>query len=398
MAILQAVAGPGHGHGECFIWNRGDGTDVIAIDAGGAASVGQAAGGMRPEVLILSHDDEDHIAGAVSLIQTASESLRELWVPVEWAILIKHLAEARPDDQTPPLEATPSTQILALMIAVQLQEANAASGDGASAGITIESVRAAQATLSRLFRSSDSGQYPTTRGAPPRGGDHRYGAPNVRKIIDRVIKRARPLAEIFDAALEQRVQIRFFSIDLALASTARTWETAGRKGVATLANAKEAPFWQAVQIPPGIPYTYGLAQLTVQNRRALCTLLWGQPQTTSGSVVIWSDTDGNWLDTLSPRGFVTVTKSLLASSAPHHGSRNPQHDRVWTELKQAPTNMIMLCAGGRGNQRYRAEYLNLGTSRCCTWCRGSTAPIRHPSASGGGTQPMRLACNCSNVH
>ena len=398
MVTLTAVVGAlgQKGHGECWVWQRVN-DRVICVDAGRTLHVGVAGGRHRPQILILSHDDHDHIGGAVDLIRAAGVSLEQLWVPVEWAILIKHLADAPdvdllPDDlpQTPPRIET--------LVATQLIAAEASGDHVATDGVELDGLLvSAETTLADLAAERD-------REGPPEASSEGvwrrwYGAASRQEIVDRVRKRATRLIAILGEACRRSLTIRYFSIDLALRVGAkRSWLTAGIPGRVTIANANEAPFWQAVQIPPGIPYTYALSRLTVQNRRALSTLLWSHSRDTTQAVIVWSDSDGNWLNTLSPRGFTHVAGSLLASSAPHHASDNAAHARVWQELAGAPQRMVMICAGGQGNQPYAAEYLVLASRRSCTRCRGHATPCQQVTAHGGTGAGLTLQPPCAASH
>jgi hypothetical protein len=394
MNSLIAIVGPtpGRGHGECFIWTRGWDSKVVAIDAGGAASTGKHAGAHNPDILILTHDDSDHIRGAVELIKTARASLQELWIPAEWAILIKQIAE------TNQVALFPDDAITVNMVSLVGSIAGQLSDQSGQYQLSFELLSLAEQNL----RSWDGNLLTTNPSfsideSSSQGGDW-YGAQNVREIIERVKRRAIPLIDILTAALTNSIRIRFFSIDLALSRNGRIWETEGRAGTVTLANASEAPHALAVQIPPGLPHSYALTRLTVQNRRALCTLLWNDTRTPNGGAVIWSDTDGNWLDHMSPRGFNQVVGSLCASSAPHHGSANSAHNRVWAELRRAPSTIIMISAGGYKRQSYRPEYNALSIRRCCTWCRPTSTTYQDVTASSNTTGSFNLHDVCAVQH
>ncbi|GAB3606744.1 hypothetical protein GCM10027413_21530 [Conyzicola nivalis] len=397
MNDLTAIVGPtpGPGHGECFIWTRGSDTAVVAVDAGGAASMGKHAGAHDPEILILSHDDSDHIRGAVELINTARSSLRELWIPAEWAILIKQIAETNQNALLPDNAITVSVGGLAASIAGQIT--TIAEGAGGNQ-LTPELLALAGTNLSSWAPSTFRPDRGFSIEEPPRKVGRWYGAKDLSEIVKRVRYRAKALIGILTAALANSVRIRFFSIDLALSSTSKTWETEGRPGTATLVNASEAPHALAVRIPPGLPYTYALTRLTVQNRRALCTLLWSNPSSPNGGTVIWSDTDGNWLDHSSPLGLDQVISTLSASSAPHHASANAAHNRVWTELSRASGKLIMISAGGQKGQSYRPEYDALKSRRCCTWCRPASTIYQEVKASSAAPGGMNLHNTCIGAH
>jgi hypothetical protein len=397
MNELIAIVGPkpGPGHGECFIWKRGSDDTVVAVDAGGAGSIGSYAGKQSPETLILSHDDRDHIAGAVNLINAAVASLRELWVPAEWAILIKQIAETNQSSLFPEDSEIVSVDSLAGSIGDQITSTDE---DSEEILLSIEILALARENLSSWDVTSSESEQGFSIIEMPNETKRWYGAKNLNEIIRRVRYRAKTLIKILTTALTNSVRIRFFSIDLALSSKSKKWETEGKPGTVTLSNASEAPHSLAVRVPPGLAYTYALTHLTVQNRRALCTLLWSDASTPSGGVAIWSDTDGNWLDHSSPLGFDQVMSTLSASSAPHHASANTAHSRVWTELQLAPDELIMVSAGGQKNQSYHPEYNALKSKRCCTWCRPTLATFQQVRASSTATSGMQLHNACIGKH
>ncbi len=401
MIDLLAIVGPtpGSGHGECFIWKRSSDAKIVAVDAGGAASVGKHAGTHSPEILILTHDDKDHVQGAVELIRTACKSLQELWIPAEWAILIKQISTT---NQTNLFSNDPDNVNVGSIeeqIANQIADQIATiTEDAVESPLSIQILALAESNLnSWQLDPSISAQSASTDMTSPKNR-HWYGAKDLDEIINRVRFRAKSLIKILTAALTNSMRIRFFSVDLALASKSKNWETQGKPGTATLANASEAPHALAVRIPPGLVYTYALTRLTVQNRRALCTLLWSDPNTPNGGTIVWSDTDGNWLEHSSPLGLHHVIRTLSASSAPHHASANTAHDRVWLELSKTPKSFIMLSAGGQRNQSFRPDYNALKSNRCCTWCRPASITFQEVKASSTKAGGMTLHNACLGGH
>ena len=393
---LRAVVGPTprSGHGECFIWKSG--TDVVAVDAGGAGPVGRHAGQHRPHILILSHDDNDHIRGAVSLIVAAGDQLRELWVPAEWAILVKQLADSSPDAMLPQDDGLVNIRDVETELGSWLSELR--QEEEFTAGQLRATISSAELTLA-AWTTAGSSAGDGFRLVDESGSFRQwYGAKDLAEILDRVRKRAKPLLAIFSATLAQGLRIKFFSIDRALARGGTPWMTAGQPGVATFANALEAPHALAVRMPPGLPRTYALTRITVQNRRALCSLLWRAPHTPDNGVLIWSDTDGNWLDHLAPSAVTQLAKSLSATSAPHHASGNSAHDRVWQTLARARADLVMISAGGQKNQSYRADYDVLAARRCCTWCRPNHPAYQEVVAISAGKRAMQLKTTCLVQH
>lgn len=405
MNDLTAIVGPtpSSAHGECFIWKRDSGSMAVAIDAGGVARVGMHASTHAPEILILSHDDSDHIQGAVALINAAGTSLKELWIPAEWGILIKQIAETNRTNLLPEEPITVNVDDLGERIAIQITEASQDTHDGQEMVVLLR--QAMESLVSWGTSSFTSIQGFTIDPPHPFDDQSWYGANDLNRIIKRVKARAVPLINILNAALAQSVRIRYFSIDVALSRTTKEWETAGRPGTVTLANASEAPQWHAVRLPRGLAYSFALTLLSVQNRRALCTLLWSDPTTPNGGIIIWSDSDGDWLNRLPAPGLDPVISTLSASSAPHHASAEATHDSIWAELRKAPKSLIMIRAGGHRSQSYRAEYDALKGQRCCTWCYVKTPAnptglgrYREVRASSSSTHGMQLHSKCDPIH
>ncbi len=389
MFQLIAIVGPnaGTGHGECFIWKTSTRDRAIAIDAGGTIESGREAASHNPKILILSHDDSDHIGGAVTLIKEAK--IEELWVPTEWAVLIKQIASTTQENlfsgDGRPVSPEDVRELIEQQIIV----------DGGNDGgvLTLELIKSAQKNVDTWHEDTKSEDESSRR-----SGGRVYGARNWAKVIARVRARTHVIAPILREALRRSVQIRYFSIDLMLNRPSKEWKRAGHQGEVTIANASLAPNSLAVTLPPGIQYSWALSRLSVQNRRALSTLLWTNTKDCKNAVAVWSDTDGNWLDHTTARGFGAVVKSLIASSAPHHGSRNPEHDRIWKELTNAPPSLVMIAAGGHWAQNpLHAEYIKLGNRRACTWCRKTPNIVQQVSADDiNGT--MALFHQCLRVH
>jgi len=391
MSRLTAVAGPNptSGHGECFIWENNE-NSTIAVDAGGSKKVGRYAGQQAPEILILSHDDSDHINGAVELIHTATASLSELWVPAEWYILIQQIAATDAENLIPPDNQRIVLSSVEALIIQQFASIDGFIDDNGEVLLTlVEEARANILAWDRVPISEDAGFFIRLTDS---SRTHWYGATDLAEIIDRVKARATALLDILDAAHTHKIKIRFFSVDVPFSQITPPWMTAGRPGTATMANAFEAPLTPLNAVPPGLPHSLALTRLTVQNRRALCTLLWNDSTTPKYGGLIWSDTDGNWLDHACNLGFDQIVNALSASSAPHHASDNPAHDRVWDELRLASDSLLMISAGGQWNQNYRAEYLAKQTFKSCTKCRPTARTYQDVSITIGTSISLSRPC------
>lgn len=392
---------PTSGHGEGFFWQASPDGAVIAVDAGRTQAVGRDLAGRGPEILLLSHDDNDHIGGAVTLIEHAHGVLRELWVPAEWGILVKQIAMTSADSLMPEGPVTISLSAIEAHIATQVNIIRGTPQEGQPLQVLVAEAQ------ERL------GAWDVDGIDPAQGRDlvaavqtpalrpvNWYGAVTLEDIVKRTRSRSRAILDIFDAAEEANVRVRFFSIDLALSTVGPYWQQEGRPGTATLANAAEVPGATTILMPTGLPVTYALTHLSVQNRRALSTLLWSEASSPAGGAIIWSDTDGGWLDHSSPRGFNAVVATAAVSSAPHHASGNPAHDRVWQELAALPSSAVMIRAGGQSNQSYRREYIALHSRRCCTRCHvlGNPASQDVGALSAQANQPMLLTVQCLVAH
>lgn len=402
MELLALVGSPSSRarHGECFVWSRGTQEGNVVVDAGGTKGVGVQAAEYNPEVLVLTHDDHDHIGGAVELIKKAKGSLKELWVPADWGLLIKQIASSEANEPSPSESMPVDLDEITRSIEAQFLElANGQRQEEPNNGMhlllgTLQQVKERLDAWNRIDMPDDVFAIEIGPACSF------YGAKSFRDIKRRVEHRVGVLHAILTEAVNNSMVVRFFSIDLALSrsSEEEAWEAAGRKGLATIANAAEVPYATLKALPSGVVYTFLLTHITVQNRRALSTLLWTNKGEPSEAIVIWSDTDGGWLDALGPRGFSQVVKMLSLSSAPHHASANAAHNRVWQELEKAPATMVMISAGGHGKQKYHGDYKALASRRCCTWCRPSLQGAQEVSATFTTGKIFKLRNSCLALH
>lgn len=371
MQKLTAIVGlePTAGHGECFVWEDPSNGKVIAVDAGGAKIVGKAAGLKKPQVLILSHDDNDHIGGAVELISAAHASLTELWVPADWAFLLSQIARtpsatpAQTGNQPHPVSEEKLIEIIEdkLTETSELEEIIQPSAQLIA--------RARKNLKSWNVGTGQSKKKATKSLATTPGETLWHGAKSKDEIINRVKSRAGHILKIFELAVVHNIYVKFFSVDLIFKLGFQQNLHDMLNQPAVIINAALAPGALEVEIPAGLEYSYALTKLTVQNRRSLCTFIPTANGRHEGGVMIWSDTDGGWISHAGP--FVNcIIRTLSMSSAPHHASANPAHDAVWRNLNTADSSLLMINAGGSHNQRYRDEFKKLATDRrCCTWCR-----------------------------
>ncbi|MFD7869948.1 hypothetical protein ACFV3I_05565 [Microbacterium sp. NPDC059771] len=329
----------------------------------------------------------------MALIEAARGALQEMWVPAEWAILLAQIAKTTQDALLDGGDTVVSVDAVSEYIRAKIVE-SAAEGDGETPRLDDVLSEANRNIESWREEPASSQKGILIREQSRRAGGW-YGARSVEEIINRVKKRAGALLKIFNTAYANGVQPRFFSVDLARSGAAHGGRRQrGLNGTVTLVNADEAPRALAVTVPAGLPYTYALTRLTVQNRRALSTLLWSDVLMPYGGVLIWSDTDGDWLKDPGQGGFRKLTRTLAACSAPHHASGNTAHDAVWDELRHAPDDLLVVSAGGQWNQSYHKDYTALQARRCCTRCRNVSWNYQEVrlSSSAGGRMVLHQAC------
>lgn len=86
-------------HGESWLWESADGRRRVVVDVGQAPSTGRRAALHRPEVVVLTHDDGDHVGGVWDFFAEYAEDRDlprpELWLPVEWLLVVQSLVVLR---------------------------------------------------------------------------------------------------------------------------------------------------------------------------------------------------------------------------------------------------------------------------------------------------------------
>ncbi len=369
--------------GEALLWESvpggsGDGMtelgDTVCVDVGLTREMGEEVAKRAPAVLVLTHDDADHIGGYRGFAATGLSSLRELWVPFDWGALAFTLAQPTVLDANAPPVALLEGEVISRLVrarALNEEEAvfavdelrNILARTSAQALEAIEILQRDAGLVELLGRILNSdGSYPS---------QHRH-IPD-RTAADRALNRARVLMEILSSASRAGVKVRFFSVDY-VTDRRRSWEFAGTPGLATMLNAVEIGtprHWEE----GSIQFVGGLLALSIQNRRALCTLLWHNGAIDGGAIV-WSDSSGEWLD--SHDEFEPIYRVSI-STAPHHASENSSHDRIWDVMRPRLKGLLLLCAGGHQSQKgVRPEFgRHPECRRRCTRCRHVRLPSRH---------------------
>ena len=353
--------------GEALLWSTrahcGSGKRV-AVDLGRTKDMGQRVGADAPDLLILTHDDGDHIGGWTGFESGGLAQLTELWVPYEWGVLAAVLADG--------LDAPNGPQETEVVTLEESADQVVDPGDDeVEDQLTTDTLRKACDRSRRLEdepeRLRSLGRLLSRSTADANDPKDWRGTP--RQVATRAMVRASRICAILAASTAAGVRVRYFSVDhVNRGQRTDPWRRFPSQVPASIANAVEVYLRQ--RRPQGLAGLAYLLQLTIQNRRALCPVLWECPHV-GPSVLVWSDSSGEWAT--GDRDFARFAAEIPLATTPHHGSTNASHDDAWTFL--APllrrSKTVLVQAGGESAQKgVRPEYLSLPKARrACTRCR-----------------------------
>ena len=347
--------------GEALLWTaarrHGPRLGRVAVDLGRTPGMGRLVAQAAPELLILTHDDADHIGGWRGFASTGLTALEELWVPYEWGVLVRLLADdawasehSGGDDAFMGAAWISEYPVGARPTAEYVDSSERARGRALDLVNDPALSRRLGALLKKLGEQDDESSW---RGTP-------------RQVARRAGARAVRLCEILHDVSRAGVRLRFFSVDHGRGSAAVPWQCRGAHSAATVANAVEVRL--AKRVPAGLPQLALLLRLTIQNRRALCPVLWACR--CGPTALVWSDSSGEWT---AEYDVGALLNQIAISTAPHHGSTNAAHDDAWEALRPLlrRDDTIVVLAGGEHTQpNVRTEYLRLPVARRgCTRCR-----------------------------
>ena len=374
--LVALGVGPQQNPGEAILWTRPSKPRqryrTVAVDVGRYEEMGQQVALAAPQVLVLTHDDADHIDGWAGMVSFGLGTLEQLWVPYEWGALVLALEDffQRADDD----EADAASRMDALMSSATVLDSRESELENGAIDAEIAWRAHENAkSLAEELRVNDSlasrlGLHLKGLGRNPSQASDWRGTP--AKVADRAVTRAVAITEIIAQALEADVKARYFSVDHLAPTLPRPfWEHSGIRGTLTIANAVEVRLDRTGLV--GLLSVGFALYLTIQNSRALCPVLWGSDGR-NPAVLIWSDSGGDWAHELS--GLEKLFRKISISTAPHHGSTAPDHEPAWDALAVWRTreDLVVVLAGGEpsqksANPRY-FERCPLGR-RGCTKCR-----------------------------
>lgn len=356
----------------------------IAIDVGQSESFAERAAAFSPHVLILSHDDMDHVGSMLAFLRHCNaapceklwhvggewecehrDCRLEVWMPIDWwrlALAAQACVAgggAVKGQRVNPRRLSPigteSDAELIKLLSLEGEDARAAEGpvrlvsdwfswldDGLDSDAVLDAVRSAvddwRADKGRASESSEK----EWKGTP-------------EQIAVRSLQSAKRIGTILRQIAIQGLNVRFFDVDIPAGIKSPPWVNQGLPGRVTIINGVEAANSYSRPSAPVFALLY-FAQLTVQNRRALATFVW--PSCLDGTrfaasrdiapvalnrngIIVWSDTTAK-IGAADPDARCVPWDFAGAMSAPHHASNDKEHKAIWRH--RPPTVKVMLSA------------------------------------------------------
>ena len=345
--------------GDCYVVGEAGGDRrPVVIDIGSVQYIPRLPIDLR--ILVLTHDDRDHVEGARGFLEWWSGKCRksqdqspELWIPYEWSWAyraiqglsreankrtlsdllkeqlseIVHKAVLRNNDQDGEAKTIPFFLMPGDRSKFEEHGKVYSDNDGsrnAPSNFAIDSENA-QNDMTSDYQEIEPMRLAIFTAAAKafREANSYYWSGINRKLIERTVKSTRRTYEIIQRALDAGWSVRCFSYDAGNHWGNRNppYAITGYPDDLTIMNAGEVSVdWRTPLYPSGLLlFAYGV--LTVQNQRALVTLA---SASDSSHAVFWSDSDGEFMKYVKmPCGRVGL------HTAPHHGSENSAHDMVW---------------------------------------------------------------------
>jgi hypothetical protein len=420
-------------------------TLTAAIDSGinKNSEIAQRLCGEGLQILVLTHDDKDHINGAKHVLDNSPEPIRELWIPAYWMMqdrILDRIADASPgvgdhqeieaalslarvaqSDTEDCYERGTFSSIVDFSVAEAAPEGlegpinfdkwclDATQSKGDAESDPLESVGLsehleeglADALYALNLSGVDVGQ--VLRG-PTQDGRNNFRTLKlgVRELAKRTKRRIGVIHEILVAARKRKTRVRCF---LPIVDVNRgepgyfvvpAWRHSGQPRFLTFINAVEVSVNEPRISQPEALYMAlaALTGLSQQNRCALVSFVWPAHAGSGDGFIVWSDSGGDWMNF---RRFQVPWHLIGGMTAPHHGSDNHAHGKIWQALAQSNRNARIIVSGdlretpGAGSRASATHRLlskygirKYGVIHCLNLKRGSRFPradVRYRSSS-----------------
>lgn len=346
----------------------------ILVDAGERGSALHEKLHRPVDVMLMTHNDQDHVGGAPDLLHYGR--VRHVWLPYDWYLLYSagaNLVDAVRDDD-PDLALVARQARNQVTRAVDMLRENLVNQEPINEPVQAPALpRRLLAWLDYAFASLDSeaGAEVVGRAGNALGaswiGSARATAGAVTTTDSKPGQRARATVRAVDAVLGWGGLTRWFSVDHAsawMSTTAPPWEWSGVPGEFTVVNALPVQVRPLPQ-PPTAAIAYAqlatLYRLTVQNRRALVAL--GHTQCGCGHVLFASDSAFEFDQVTDDP--VVPWPEIAAAVGLHHGSAREEHDHLYERFE----GTVLARSGSRPVLRTHPQFTSVSPARRgCTWC------------------------------
>ena len=303
------------------------------VDLGNSNSAGYLL--MAPHVVVLSHDDEDHIRQAAKCLHHWGSvcSHHELWVPAEWAIVGMALGQID----------NPNSDRLSKIVAEVIEKIGGVEpgSDSVNETALTEAWRDLQEAYTRRKLSED--EYLDD----PDVAEHRYGEVDSKepfnddykqygpagKTVERVVATCVHTARILRAAYMMGWRIRYFDFEVAPSHVNYWMMNPNPEYPLAIVNAHEVLIQVRHKFLNPADTIFFAAYLTIQNSRSLVTYLQPSAPHQRDDAILWADSGGDFSVGMPP--------TVCLSTAPHHCSTSQDHDPAWIHIDRMKP-MILL--------------------------------------------------------
>lgn len=388
-------------------------TAVVDLGDSGCG-LAAAAAAARPDVLVLTHADADHIGGWPEF-RNAAVALPEVWLPSDWALVVQSVLAALGPDGGQPAAFDPrevSTQISGLRRSTR--RCSCAAGQELRCDACLRAADRLRQALYRLreelngstregFREGLRGALADRLAALESEYEGSLG-PDAPGAVARDATKAKKIVSVVETVADcaDEADVRWFLPRRHVQGGEELWRRTGEPGRLTVVNAVEVagPSGWTPTAADALPVALAL---TTVNRRALALYAWAgatppaddcEPFHPIGmGALITSDSRRPGGTRHPVASFPIPWEHVGMMTAPHHGSPDAEHSGWWEELP--PGRSVVL---SNNSQKTCADFFRLPPSlRSCTSCASGRRSTSSSTRTASSTQSgWSLADKCSN--